>query len=125
MSRLGRNLSIFIALATSTLVLTGAAPDASAAPGPAEFLPVRHAAYEELEALAARGLLDSLQIYTRPLARVDVARLPADVELLELARSTAIALLGADPGLDDPEHAVLKWVLDRRFGTLDAEPIAA
>jgi len=27
--------------------------------------------------------------------------------------------------LDDPEHAVLKWVLDRRFGTLDAEPIAA
>ena len=74
MSWLGRNLVIFIALATSTLVLSGAAPDAFAAPGPAEFLPVRHAAYEELEALAARGLLDSLQIYTRPLARVDVAR---------------------------------------------------
>src|SRR6266853_4679616 len=34
---------------------------------PAEFLPVRSAAYEEIEVLAARGLLDSLRIYTRPL----------------------------------------------------------
>lgn len=41
---------------------------------PAEFLPVRSAAYEEIEVLAARGLLDSLRIYTRPLVRVDVAR---------------------------------------------------
>ena len=41
---------------------------------PAEFLPVRSAAYEEIEILAARGLLDSLRIYTRPLVRVDVAR---------------------------------------------------
>src|SRR6185295_8311695 len=41
---------------------------------PAEFLPVRNAAYDEIEVLAARGLLDSLRIYTRPLVRVDVAR---------------------------------------------------
>ena len=40
---------------------------------PIEFLPVRHAAYDEIETLVAEGLLDSLNIYTRPLARVDVA----------------------------------------------------
>jgi hypothetical protein len=40
---------------------------------PAEFLPVRSAAYDEIEVLASRGLLDSLRIYTRPLVRVDVA----------------------------------------------------
>lgn len=49
------------------------APGAGAAQ-PAEFLPVRHAAYEEIEALAARGGLDSIAVYTRPLARVDLAR---------------------------------------------------
>jgi len=41
---------------------------------PAEFLPARSAAYEEIEVLAGRGLLDSLRIYTRPLVRIDVAR---------------------------------------------------
>ena len=41
---------------------------------PAEFLPTRHPAYEEIEALADRGHLDSISVYTRPLARVDVAR---------------------------------------------------
>ena len=41
---------------------------------PAEYLPVRSPMYEEIEALAARGLLDSIPIYTRPLARIDIAR---------------------------------------------------
>ena len=45
-----------------------------AAAQPAEYLPVGHAAYDEIEFLAARGWLDSLSIYTRPLARVDIAR---------------------------------------------------
>ena len=45
-----------------------------AAAQPAEYLPVRHAAYDEIEYLAARGWLDSLNVYTRPLARIDVAR---------------------------------------------------
>jgi hypothetical protein len=62
------------ALALGALALTlagfGARP-ASAAPY--EFLPPDHPAYQEIEALAGRGLLDSLQIFTRPLARVDVA----------------------------------------------------
>lgn len=45
-----------------------------AAAEPAEFLQSRSAAYEEIDVLAARGLLDSLRIYTRPLVRIDVAR---------------------------------------------------
>jgi hypothetical protein len=75
MNGLGRGFAsfVFVALATSALVPAAAlAPRAAAQP--AEFLSVRHAAYDEIEALAARGLLDSLSIYTRPLARVDVAR---------------------------------------------------
>ena len=44
-----------------------------AAAEPAEFLPVRSAAYDEIEVLFSRGLLDSLRIYTRPLVRIDVA----------------------------------------------------
>src|SRR5205085_11845904 len=41
---------------------------------PAELLPSAHVAYEDLEALAARGALGPFPIHTRPLARVDVAR---------------------------------------------------
>src|SRR5687767_495435 len=41
---------------------------------PAEFLPPRHPTYQQHEALAARGELDSLGIYSKPLARVDIAR---------------------------------------------------
>ncbi len=41
---------------------------------PVEYLPVRSPAYDEIQILSARGLLDSLSIYTRPLARIDIAR---------------------------------------------------
>ena len=41
---------------------------------PAEYLPVGSPLYDEIEALAARRLLDSLSMYTRPLARFDIAR---------------------------------------------------
>ena len=44
-----------------------------AAASPAEFLPLGSASYDEIEVLAARGLLDSLRIYTRPLVRIDIA----------------------------------------------------
>jgi capsule assembly protein Wzi len=57
-------------LLSACLAAWGPAP---AAADPAEFLPVRSAAYDEIEVLAARGLLDSLRIYTRPLVRIDVA----------------------------------------------------
>ncbi|HEY2923433.1 MAG TPA: capsule assembly Wzi family protein [Candidatus Eisenbacteria bacterium] len=57
------------ALAAGTLVM-----DAGVSSGqPAEFLPSSHAFYEDLEALVARGLLPSLPIHTRPLARTDIA----------------------------------------------------
>src|SRR5436853_725362 len=42
--------------------------------GPVELLTSALAAYEDLEALAARGALGAFPIHTRPLARVDVAR---------------------------------------------------
>lgn len=45
----------------------------AAAAQPAEFLPSQHALYEDLEALAARGLLQSYPIHSRPLARADIA----------------------------------------------------
>jgi capsule assembly protein Wzi len=48
-------------------------PQRPASAEPAEFLPVRSAAYDEIEVLVSRGLLDSLRIYTRPLVRIDVA----------------------------------------------------
>lgn len=67
-----RAIAVGVWLLLGVLAL-GAGPRSSIAQ-PAEFLPVRHALYEDLEALAARGLISSLPIYSRPLARVDVAR---------------------------------------------------
>ncbi|HET9951833.1 MAG TPA: capsule assembly Wzi family protein [Candidatus Eisenbacteria bacterium] len=62
------------ALAFAAVVLAAAPIVPTSAPAlPIEYLPVRHAAYDEIETLAGQGLLDSLNIYTRPLARVDVA----------------------------------------------------
>ena len=73
MSGLGRIFGVWASVAAAISTLTGAVPPHAFA-APAEYLPVRHAAYDEIEALAARGLLDSIQIYTRPLARTDIAR---------------------------------------------------
>ena len=75
--------------------------------------------------LSLRGEGDVLGTRQHGLPEFRVARLPEDLELLELAREWSIALLAADPGLADPENGVLKWVLDRRFGALEVEPIAA
>ncbi len=44
-----------------------------------------------------------------------VASLVRDMELLELARADAIALVDDDPGLDEPEHGPLRRELGRRF----------
>ncbi len=59
------------AIVLAALLCAGVAPGAAAEP--AEFLPVGSASYDEIEVLVARGLLDSLRIYTRPLVRVDIA----------------------------------------------------
>jgi ATP-dependent DNA helicase RecG len=75
--------------------------------------------------LSLRGEGDVFGTRQHGLPEFRVARLPEDLELLEMARAFAVELLKEDPGLQDPENQVVRWVLDRRFGTLDAEPIAA
>ena len=75
--------------------------------------------------LSLRGEGDVFGTRQHGLPEFRVARLPEDIELLEQARRAAIDLLAADPELQDPENGVLRWTLDRRFGALEAEPIAA
>ena len=75
--------------------------------------------------LTLRGEGDVFGTRQHGLPEFRVARLPEDFELLELARRWSIDLLAADGSLSDPEHAVLRWALDRRFGALEVEPIAA
>jgi hypothetical protein len=67
-----RRLALALALFAAALLAGGAHREAAAEP--AEYLPVRSALYDEIEALAARRVLDSLTVYTRPLARIDIAR---------------------------------------------------
>jgi ATP-dependent DNA helicase RecG len=55
----------------------------------------------------------------------DVARLPDDAHLLERARAWAQAILGEDPELGDPEHALLGDALARAFGDEALKPIPA
>lgn len=77
---------------------------------PAEFLPTKSPAYEEIEALAARGLLDSIAVFTRPLVRVDVAR-----ALLRAKR--------LHPGVENDLHyRRLERELARELTDLDAPP---
>jgi ATP-dependent DNA helicase RecG len=54
-----------------------------------------------------------------------VARLPEDAPLLERARARAEAIIAADAGLCEPEHALLALGLRRRFGGEALEPIPA
>jgi hypothetical protein len=55
---------------------------------PAEYLPTSHWAYEDLETLWTRGVLDSLSLSARPWTRVEIAR------ALEVAKTPAA---GRDP----------------------------
>jgi ATP-dependent DNA helicase RecG len=75
--------------------------------------------------LTLRGEGDVLGTRQHGLPEFRVARLPEDAELLERARAEAIALLASDPELSSPEHALLRVLLERRFGALEVEPIAA
>ena len=75
--------------------------------------------------LTLRGEGDVLGTRQHGLPEFKVARLPEDAELLELARSWSIDLLAEDPELADQVHGPLRWALDRRFGALEVEPIAA
>jgi ATP-dependent DNA helicase RecG len=75
--------------------------------------------------LTLRGEGDVLGTRQHGLPEFRAARLPEDAALLELARTESIELLAADPALDDPEHGLLRLILERRFGDLEVEPIAA
>lgn len=112
--------------AAAALACAGACGSASAQP--VEFLPARHAAYEEIEALAARGRLDSIAVYTRPLARIDVARallrarrldpeIVADLHFQRLERELVRELtdLGAPPEQEETGPLVDLGPREERF----------
>jgi ATP-dependent DNA helicase RecG len=75
--------------------------------------------------LTLRGEGDVLGTRQHGLPEFRAARLPEDAGLLEVARTESIALLASDPELADPEHGLLRLVLEGRFGALEVEPIAA
>jgi ATP-dependent DNA helicase RecG len=75
--------------------------------------------------LTLRGEGDLLGTRQSGLPELKVARLPEDQELLERARRWAIELVRADRKLQEPEHALLRDAIGRRFGAVDVEPVAA
>ncbi len=102
-----RHLLAALAYVVCALV-AGALGVRAASAQPAEFLPSGHALYEEVEALAARGLLPSYPIHTRPLVRADLARALIDAR----GRDSAIE--------SDLHYQRLARELAREFGDLGA-----
>jgi ATP-dependent DNA helicase RecG len=59
------------------------------------------------------------------IAQYKVAELPRDAELLERARAAAELIADEDPGLGQPEHALLADALEAQYGPEAAAPIRA
>jgi ATP-dependent DNA helicase RecG len=74
--------------------------------------------------LELRGAGDVLGTRQHGLPEFRVARLPEDTELLVRARDRADEILVADPGLAEPDHALLREAVVARFGR-DLDPIPA
>ena len=74
--------------------------------------------------LELRGAGDVLGTRQHGLPEFRVARLPEDTELLVRARDRADALLFDDPGLEQPEHGLLRAAVVARFGP-ELDPIPA
>jgi ATP-dependent DNA helicase RecG len=74
--------------------------------------------------LELRGAGEVLGTRQSGLEEFKVARLPEDAELLERARAHADALVDCDPGLSEPEHALLRDAVLARYGS-DLDPIPA
>jgi ATP-dependent DNA helicase RecG len=74
--------------------------------------------------LQLRGAGDLLGTRQHGLPTLRVARLPEDADLLEKTRKRAFEALDGDPGLEQPEHALMREVAVARFGS-DREPIPA
>jgi ATP-dependent DNA helicase RecG len=75
--------------------------------------------------LSLRGEGDLLGTKQSGLPEFRVARLPEDTPLLERARSSSLELLREDPELSDPQNALLREAIERTYGALEIEPIAA
>jgi len=75
--------------------------------------------------LELRGEGEMLGTRQSGLAQFRVARLPEDAALLDAARRHAAALLGADPELAEPEHALLELAVRAAYGSEALEPIPA
>jgi hypothetical protein len=115
-----------VALAVALAVAAPPAAAETADPRlPIEYLPVGHPAYDDIEALAAMGLLRGVSIYTRPLSRSDVARAlvrsaqghytsQPNLERLKRELARELADLGRPP--DEPESPLLidTWERERR-----------
>ncbi|MEA2475182.1 MAG: ATP-dependent helicase RecG [Thermoleophilaceae bacterium] len=74
--------------------------------------------------LRIRGAGDLLGTRQHGLPTLRVARLPEDADLLERTRRRAFEALDADPGLESPEHDLMRAAAITRFGS-DREPIPA
>jgi ATP-dependent DNA helicase RecG len=74
--------------------------------------------------LELRGAGDVLGTRQHGLPEFRVAQLPEDTELLVTARDRADEILLADPGLGEPEHALLREAVVARFGP-ELDPIPA
>jgi len=66
--------------------------------------------------LEIRGMGDFFGTRQHGLPPLRMARLPEDLELLQLARRDAMALVEADPRLARSEHRLLKRVLLQHYG---------
>ncbi len=75
--------------------------------------------------LRLRGEGEVLGTRQSGLPRFNVARLPEDIALLDLARADLLALLGEHGALDAPALGPLIDAVRARFGDERAEPIAA
>ena len=74
--------------------------------------------------LQIRGAGEVLGTRQHGMPEFKVARLPEDVVLLERARERAGEVLATDPGLEQPENALLREATVARFGS-DMDPIPA
>ncbi|MDQ3588360.1 MAG: ATP-dependent DNA helicase RecG [Actinomycetota bacterium] len=74
--------------------------------------------------LDLRGAGELLGTRQSGLPEFKVARLPEDAELLERAHAHADTMLERDPGLAEPENALLRDAVLARFGS-DLDPIPA
>jgi len=75
--------------------------------------------------LELRGEGELIGVRQSGMAAFRFAILPADRELLELARRLAQGVVESDPQLVEPEHALLADALEAAFGAEALEPIPA